>query len=290
MTDEAELLGAPSALVAESTRPVFLMGNKRSGTSLLVRLLNTHPNVFVSYEADVIWILYQLQNGRPDTFTRYPWDGPVGLQTTLDACQDILNENVGRSDCPDIASLFKKIQEHLLRRECQSKGREEKHPLLWVGDKKPVQHCDPDIRAFLKRNFADARYLHIIRHPAAVVASMTRAAATWSTGVPPYWFGSPDEILERWTIHEEWVLDAREVDGMPVHSLRLEDLALSPIETFGGVLTFLGLDMTSDVEAAVKRTVRVSPTTRYGRPDLQFSSRARRVMEYYGYSESEIAT
>ena len=39
------------------TRPLFLVGNKRSGTSHLVRLLNLHPQVFVSHESDIVWAL-----------------------------------------------------------------------------------------------------------------------------------------------------------------------------------------------------------------------------------------
>jgi len=35
------------------TRPLFLVGNKRSGTSQLVRLLNLHPKIFVAHESDV---------------------------------------------------------------------------------------------------------------------------------------------------------------------------------------------------------------------------------------------
>ena len=273
-------------MITDAPRPVFLMGNKRSGTSLLVRLLNAHPNVFVSHEADVIWILYQIQRGCADGFSRYPWDGLVGLQTTLDACQEIFAERVGGSDRPAIPSLFRKVQEHLMRRAYQSKGRERKHPILWLGDKKPVQHCDPEIRPFLKQNFVDARYLHIVRHPTAVVASMSAAAATWSTGVPPFWCSNPDEILERWTIHEEWVLEAKQVDRMPVHSLRLEDLAFSPIEMFRRVLAFLDLEMSSSLATAVQRSVRPSPNGKHGRVHLQFSPRARRVMDYYGYAEN----
>ena len=35
-------------------KTVFVVGNKRSGTSLLVRLLNAHPGVYVSHESDIL--------------------------------------------------------------------------------------------------------------------------------------------------------------------------------------------------------------------------------------------
>jgi len=273
----------PSSAVSPATRPLFLMGNKRSGTSLLVRLLNAHPQVFVTREADVIWILYQLQHGNADTLARYEWDGSVGLQATLEASRGMFGDKVaGRAE---IRSLFTAVQEHLLTRERQSRGKATKRELLWLGDKKPVQHCDPEIRAFLRENFPDAKYLHIIRHPTAVVGSMSEVATRWSSGVPPYWHGSPREILDRWTIHEEWVLDAKQVDLMPVHSLKLEDLALAPADTFRGVLEFLGLESSPHMEEVLKQNVRPSPNDKYRSLQLDFSARDRQVMAHYCYSD-----
>ena len=69
-------------------RPLFMIGNKRSGTSHLVRLVNLPPNVFVTHESEIIWVLYQAAQGVP--FTCYPWDGPMGMQATLKACADFL--------------------------------------------------------------------------------------------------------------------------------------------------------------------------------------------------------
>ena len=44
--------------------PLFIIGNKRWGTSQLVRMLNLHPLMFVSDESDISWILYQFYNHR----------------------------------------------------------------------------------------------------------------------------------------------------------------------------------------------------------------------------------
>lgn len=283
MTARPDVRSDSSSVLTGATRPLFLMGNKRSGTSLLVRLLNAHPNVFVTREADLIWILYQLQHGNPDTFARYEWDGSVGLQATLDASRGMFSERVeGRAE---IRSLFTAMQEHLLAHGSQSSGRAAKREVLWQGDKKPVQHCDPAIRAFLKENFTDAKYLHIIRHPTAVVGSMSEVATRWSSGVPPYWHAGRREILDRWTIHEEWVLDAKRVDMMPVHSLKLEDLALAPVDTFRRVLEFLGLEMSSRMEDVLKQNVSPSPNEPYRGLQLEFSARDRQVMAHYGYSD-----
>ena len=57
-------------------KPLFIIGNKRSGTTLVTDLLNSHPNVFVSHEADIAWILFQARMA--DGSLR---DAPFGQQT-----------------------------------------------------------------------------------------------------------------------------------------------------------------------------------------------------------------
>ncbi len=265
-----------------ATRPLFMIGNKRSGTSLLVRLLNEHPNLFIAPEADVIWILYQIQTGRRDAFERYQWDGSAGLERTMAVAGDIIESGV--RDAPDIRSLYTRVQERLMRHEASQSGRATKRAVSWLGDKKPVQQCDPLIRPFLKMHFHNARYLHIVRHPTAAVASMSKSASRWTQGVPPFWTGSLNEILEHWTTHEEWVLDARHTDSMPVHSLRLEDLAAKPTDTFRSLLDFLELEMSPILESRVKEMVGTSPNEAYRNLRLEFSARDKRVMDLYGYS------
>src|SRR5262245_35628763 len=73
-------------------KPLFLVGNKRSGTSHLVRLLNAHPSVFVAHEADVVWILYQMAQGLQRQC--YAWDGPRGMEATVKACADLLDHEL----------------------------------------------------------------------------------------------------------------------------------------------------------------------------------------------------
>src|SRR3954454_6758131 len=104
---------------------LFFVGNKRSGTSLLVELLNFHPDVFVTPESDIVWILYQMRGGWPETFQCYPWDGPAGMNRTLEAAGTIL-KNAGhngnacanangnaRADNEGVPGLFVQVQERL---------------------------------------------------------------------------------------------------------------------------------------------------------------------------------
>lgn len=164
------------------------MGNKRSGSSLLVTLLNLHPRVFMTYESDVIWILYQARNGMPSQYRCYPWDGPLGMEATLKACHHTLLTSLYSSQGEKaIATTFFRIQEHLMQHGSAIQRPQPKTNLAWIGDKKPVQHSDPELGAFLRRHFPEARYIHIVRHPKAVVASMAKAAGNWKRGIPEYW-------------------------------------------------------------------------------------------------------
>src|SRR5439155_11864540 len=99
-------------------------------TSLLVRLLNLHPNVFVTHESDVIWLLYCLGSGRPAT--RYPWDGEVGLVATIRSCGDLLAESMDGARPLNVSGAFRAIQARLMSIERPAKCAER---LLWLGDK-----------------------------------------------------------------------------------------------------------------------------------------------------------
>ena len=265
-----------------SPKPLFLVGNKRSGTSHLVRLLNLHPSVFVAHEADVVWILYQMAQGLP--LRCYPWDGPRGMDATLNACADLFDrEATAHRAATDIAELFQRV---LARLMVQGSAVQPPHPktaLTWVGDKKPVQQADPQILPFIHQHFPQARFVHIIRHPRAVVSSMVAAGGNWANPVQ-YWKGSVESILERWAIHEEWVLAAKATD--PVHSLRYEDLCADPPGELGKVFGFLGLTMPVEAAPVVDAHTDRDADRKHSSFELPRSTRAERIMELFGYEPS----
>jgi hypothetical protein len=157
--------------------------------------------------------------------------------------------------------------------------------LEWIGDKKPVQHCDPEIRSFLARLLPKARYLHIVRDPRAAVASAMNAISQWGGGVPDYWRKGPNHILERWVIHEEWVEQAKAQDQLHIMTMRLEDLTANPLETMEGVFRFLGIEMPDTTAGEIKNRVRPDPNRKYSSFILPDSEKASRMMQIYGYKE-----
>jgi hypothetical protein len=263
---------------------LFLIGNKRSGTSHLVRLLNLHPEVFITHESDAIWILYQMAHRL--AFHCYPWDGPVGMEATLKACSDILREkssdgSVGAA----IAPLFRRLELALMQRGSAVQKRYTKRALAWLGDKKPVQQADPRIFSFIRQHFPDARFLHIIRHPRMVVSSMVSAGRTWSR--VEYWKESAEVILRRWAIHEEWVLAAK-AQGVAFFSLRFEDLCANPSATMAALFEFLGLSVPEGIMASIEAQTGRTENRKHDSFLLPQSEHSESIMRHYGYQRMSV--
>jgi len=260
-------------------RPLFFLGNKRSGTSHLVRLLNLHPRIFVTHEADIVWILYQFWSGK--TPQAYPWDGGRGMEVTLDVCKDVFEMNAkniveGRG----IPDVFFQVARVIMKNGSKYQKPYDKPDLAWIGDKKPVQQADPQVRQFIYSYFPEARFIHIIRHPQAVVGSMVEAGKEWAR--VDYWKSSPMEILRRWAIHEEWVLTAKS-EGYPIYSIRFEDLCDKPAEILDSIFGFLDQNMFSEIADMAIKGTNSDPNRKYSSFVLPACPEANRVMDIYGY-------
>ena len=116
-----------------STRHAFLVGSQRSGTTILARCLDLHPEIAHFYEPYYLWD--RLIDGRPD-------------------------------DVPDPA-LFTPAFERDIRANYDRFARLAGKPV--VLDKSP-QHCYKV--PFVHRVFPDARWIHLIRDGRAVTLSI----------------------------------------------------------------------------------------------------------------------
>lgn len=252
------------------TRPLFIVGNKRSGTSHLVRLLNLHPQVFVSHESDVVWALYLLSQDLP--FRSHPWDSDRGLLHTLESCGDLF-----RKDRTPWQNLLA-IQQRLMERGTPFLPAQIKGELLWIGDKKPFQHGDPQLVGFILENFPDAHFLHIVRHPFSVAVSSDRFNEKRNGD---FWLGiTLEEKVERWTFHERHALSLREKLPGRVHDLRYEDLCERTAEELSRIFAFLQLPTDTAILAEAAQQTR-SAAQRVSA--IPCSSETRRTAESYGY-------
>ncbi|MCP4693419.1 MAG: PqqD family peptide modification chaperone [Desulfobacterales bacterium] len=274
----------PSRRVKGRPRPLFIMGNKRSGTTLLVKLLNLHPRLFITNESDIVWILHQAQTGEPDLFERYEWDDCHGMNTTLSICRPLLRAWL--YDAPGenpVARAFFRAQHHLMAAGARGLAPCRKRRLAWIGDKKPVQHADPALRPFMRTHFPDARYIHIVRDPRAVVPSMLKAAREWGRFEPRYWREGPEALFERWAIHEEWALRAKSSETSPIHTLRLEDLCADPTGKMIELFDFLHVKTPGGIEAPILDTAASNPNQKHEPLQAPASPGVKRMMKIHGY-------
>lgn len=264
--------------------PVFFIGNKRSGTHRLVTLLCLHPDMFVSLESDVMWILYQARNGKPSEYKQHPLDGTLAMRTTLELCPDILDELYAG----DITSwqAFYKIQLVHMRRYRKNNvqiGEGKEYP-LFIGDKKPAQNSDKILNSFIESILPTSKYIHLVRNPLPCVASMQIAGKTWPTHTTAaYWRESPEKTLEQWTINEKNALEIESKKPDDVYRIRLEDLCDKPIESMRDLLEFFGLQVSTEMAATIKTWVDPNPNKKHADFKIDIPDETRQVMKEYGY-------
>ena len=247
-----------------------MVGNKRSGTSQLVRVLNLHPQVFISHESDIAWILFRFHNHQP--FRPHAWDSDRGMRLTLATAGHLLRHDAGPHE------NFVAAQKLVMETGTPWLAPQQKTDLRWIGDKKPMQHTDPAVREFLSRHFPEAHFLHIVRHPFEVVASSERFNQTPDGD---FWLGlSPEEKMERWAFHEQEVLKLRAALPGRVHSLRYEDFCSDTRGTLTGILDFLQLK--PDPQMLLKAARQTWPRF-HNAPAIRCSAEAQRVAEAHGY-------
>lgn len=299
-------------------KPLFVIGSKRSGSTLVANLLNAHPRVFVSHESDVLWILYQARNGRPARYVRHPLDSELMMSSTVRSCRRILDSVLGDPPTPEqVVEAFHRVQARLMdeyfhppleqrvKRAVLGAGKDRsplnlwrafrrqtelprKRDLAWTGDKKHAQYLDPELQPFIRAHFPEARYVHVVRDPRGAVASVMEAARRWNV-MPDYFRGTVEQVLERWAIHEEWVLRMKESSPEAVFTVRLEDLWREPHAVAERLLDFLGLESSDELTGQIPQLIHPrDPNEKYASFALPEVPGASRIMEIYGYGPGSL--
>ena len=249
-----------------TTKAVFIVGNKRSGSTQLMHLLNLHPNIYVSNESDIIWILYRFHNNLE--IVPYQWDTPVGMNHTLEKFQHLLSKE--KTPFENFITLqTTMMKEGFLKLEPMHKEN-----LLWIGDQKPFQQIDPEIVPFLKEHFPGNRFIHLIRHPFPVVRSS-------KVFIGDLWKGmTEEEILKRWTLHENWVKLEKDKNEVPMLDVKYEDIISHPQREMAKMFDFLevGYD-----QALLKEARKITRSTIKLYPRLPCPPETQAIMSQYSY-------
>jgi hypothetical protein len=155
----------PAAGVSLAPGPLFIVAMWRGGSSLLYALLNKHPQVALTFEAD-LWLLrsvFRKPAGYCDWAAR--WEFFNGA---------LIRHGIIANDLPrgvaDFPTAFTAVHQAYAAR---------KGAVIW-GDKSPIYY---DSLPALARLFPQARFIIQWRDPAATANAIARAA---QSGAPAY--------------------------------------------------------------------------------------------------------
>ncbi len=255
-------------------KALFITGNKRSGTSQLVRLLNLHPEIFVSHESDAVLIISRFLKGEP--FLSHAADSSVGMEYTLKICGQLLSKQ------KSAAENFFAIQKKLMETGSPWLPSEPKKDPQWVGDKKPFQYSDPSITDFIRSSFPQAVFIHLVRHPFAVAQSAQKFNKTVNGD---FWRGlSLEEMVEEWAKNENNVLELKKSGWAKVMDVRYEDLCKETDKELTRIFNFLGLKVNANILKTAAKTTRY---TLKKIPIIPCSQNTLSIMGQYGYTPGQ---
>lgn len=210
--------------------PIFVVGAPRSGTSLLARMLDAHPAIGLADELCFFDIVLGARSqvpelDRPERIEHFlellPRMDHVRYWADGEALIAAAAERLRADPAPSYARFYR----HLMEARAAAVGARR------FGEKTPwnVRHLDA-----LEALFPDARFVHIVRDPRAVVASKRKLPRT-----------STDVLTNavKWSI--DVAAAGRYLDGSSERAARLleiryEDLIRTPERVLRGVCDFLG--------------------------------------------------
>jgi len=203
---------------------VFAIGNKRSGTSLLVRLLNAHPSLLITHESDILWLLYCFEHNLP--FEKHPDDGFKGASFTLERARHLFTRD--RS----VREIFEAVQRLLLSTGSPWLPPEKFDGIFCLGDKKPVQMTDERVFQYALQNFPGCKFIHVMRDPVDWLVSYQNRVEGPKKDI--------HELLAFWLRIEQRVMLLRQ--RAEICSLTYESLCKNTEAIAKNIFAFLGLD------------------------------------------------
>ncbi len=212
---------------AKNRRAVFVLCAPRSGSTLLRLMLGGNPALFCPPELSLLghdgmagWLEVMHSHYTRDLVVRafmafMNLDDPAEGQALL--------EELAARDAP-IFEVYRRIQERAGERT--------------LVDKTPGYAMRPEVLERAEELFEDARYLHLVRHPYAVIESFVRQRMDRARGET----GDPHALAER-----TWSLSNGNIEelcgGLDRRRLRVryERLVREPAEVMAEVCDFLDL-------------------------------------------------
>lgn len=203
----------------------FLVGCPRSGTTLLQQMLDAHPAIAVAPETHFIRRFWLRRS-------RYPMDTTQQVTQLVDdiiAQPEFLEMGLDPHHYRSYAIRLRDHSDLLRLLLSQFAARQGKQI---VGEKTPNHLLYMNV---LNELFPDARFVHLVRDPRAVVNS-------WRT--VPWSRGSPRRDAEVWRRYESTARKQNRQLGDAIMTVYYEDLLTSPGAVLSEVCRHLGVAFT----------------------------------------------
>jgi hypothetical protein len=218
----------------------FIIGRPRSGTTLLRVLFEAHPHVLIPPESPFIINLYK----------KYShiniWDEKV----IHDLTEDIFKQRYFDKWLISKEELYHNLLEEkgentfqqMAKRVCLSyKSMFEKEDIRLIGDKNPANSL---FVSRIHKLFPEAKIIHITRDYRDNYLSLINV--NFEVPIVPL-------VIFRWKFAWKRMQKLKKQNPELIYSLRYEDLATNPEETFKNVCSFLGLEFDPHVLSFYKK-------------------------------------
>ena len=202
---------------------VFLVGSPRSGTTWLQAMLSSHPAVYTGPENCFFATFAETEK----EFLR-PKERRIGLAEYFS--KEEFYRLIGDLFWLSISALPEATPETKYFLE------------------KTTNHCM--FSDFILKTFPGARFIHIIRDPRAVVASILRASKSWGENWAP---ADVREATRMWSTVIQYGRGIKDLVGSPNQyiEVKYEDLRFDPSQHLSRLFCWFGLDATNDVIAEI---------------------------------------
>jgi amino acid adenylation domain-containing protein len=220
--------------LAERNRPaVFVLSPPRSGSTLLRVMLAGHPRLFAPPELELLSF-----NTLAERRAAFPGRNAFWLEGTVRAVME-----VRRTSAEDAEAELGRFE-----RAGMTTGELYRQLQEWIGDrilvdKSPSYALDGAVLERAEETFADARYLHLLRHPYGMISSFEEAKLEEVFFRHPHAFSRRELAELIWLVSQENILAF--LAGVPRERqmrVHFEDLLAHPAPVLEEVCAFLGLD------------------------------------------------
>ncbi|HYN21124.1 MAG TPA: amino acid adenylation domain-containing protein, partial [Thermoanaerobaculia bacterium] len=212
---------------------VFVLAPPRSGTTLLRVLLGGHPRLFAPPELELL-----SHNDMAERRAAYSGRDSFWLEGLLRAVMEA--RGCDPEEAADITATWE--QEAWSVRRAYDQLQE------WLGDrilveKTPSYAFDPSVLRRAEEDFDGALYIHLVRHPGAVIRSFEEAKLEQIFFRREHPFSRRELAELLWLISHENILGF--LTGIPEsrrHTVHFEDLVREPEPVLRRLCAFLGID------------------------------------------------